>query len=153
MQILAVAGLVVAASACSDENRYDLILSPESASISVIDSLTVDVTTDFTSDEPIYTTTITVTAEPVAVVSNLTSNDVTFAAGAANTSFDVGPPPGYSFRPGDVYGGVTTQYLNFRCLAAGETTISFAVTWIGGDPNDQQLTIEHDAGAVRVICN
>ena len=153
VEILALAGLVAAASACSDESRYDLALTPEAASIGVIDSLTVEVTTDFVSDEPIFTTTVSVSDEPAAIVSVLSRNDVVFAAGDANTSFDAGPPPSYSFRPGDIYGGTTTQRLSFRCLAAGETTISFAVTWIGGDPDDAELTIEKDAGTVLVICN
>jgi hypothetical protein len=153
VKILVLAALLVSAWACSDESSYDLVLTPEAASLGVIDSLTVDVTTDFTSDEPIYTTTVAVAVEPAAIVSNLSSSDVVFADTDANTSFDSGPPPSYSFRPADIYGGATTQHLSFRCLAAGEATLSFAVTWIGGDPNDDQLTIENDAGIVRVICN
>ncbi len=148
-----VVGLAVTAllAGCDAGDYYHLSLSPETVTTGVMDSFTIEVTTDFSSEAPIWTTTVTVALEPMVVVSSPGADDITFGADDTHTDFAGGSPPAYSFRPADTGGGETTQKVRFACLTSGEVVASFSVDWVGGEPGDP-LTEEHDHGSVAIVC-
>lgn len=144
----------IAANACGgDGATYELTLTPIEVSVSPPDGFTIRALTRFEGTPPIYLTTVVVTAEPSAVVTNLGSSSVTFDDEATQTSFDPGPPPSYSFKPRDPNQGYSIQTLDFNCLTTSEALLSFDATWRGGEPNDPDPTIVNRHSEVQVICN
>ncbi len=144
----------LSANACGgDDASYELTVSPAEVTKTTPDGFTLQVLTRFSGTPPIYLTTVEVSAEPSAVVTALGQSDVVFDEDATQPSFDVGPPPSYSFEPRTPAEGYSIQRLDFNCLTTGETTLSFEATWRGGEPEDPSPTVETRHAEVSVTCN
>jgi len=143
-----------AASACGgDDATYELTLTPTDVSLSPPDGFTIRALTRFSGTPPIYLTQVVVTAEPSAIVTTLSSSNITFDDDATQTSFDPGPPPSYTFKPLDPDQGYSIQTIDFNCLSSGSAVLAFDATWTGGEPEDPSPTVVDRHGEVQVTCN